>query len=310
MSLRVRIGTRGSPLAMYQALLAESELKKAFPAVEVELVKIRTKGDVVQQGAIASIGRGIFTREIEETLLRGEVDLAVHSAKDLETELPEGLVIGAVLEREDPHDCLITLDRCKFDELPRKAKIGTSSLRRRAQLLHVRPDLNVADLRGNVDTRLKKLESGEFDGIIMAAAGMKRLGFSGLISEILTEEKMLPQAAQGAIAVQVREDDEKMREITRSVNHEKSFFQVEAERAFLRTLHGGCQIPVGVKSCFNGNHFYMRAAVFSLDGKKAVRDELSGPKEKANELSIQLAEKLLLHGAREILEEIRLTMNG
>jgi len=305
MSSPVRIGTRGSKLAMVQALLVESRIKKMFPDVKIEIIKIKTKGDAVQQGAISSIGRGIFTREIEEALLRREIDLAVHSAKDLETELPKGLIIGAVLEREDARDCLITLDRRKFNDLPREAKIGTSSLRRKAQLLHVRPDLNVVDLRGNVDTRLKKLESGEFEGIVMAAAGIKRLGLSALITEILDETKMLPQAAQGAIALEIRSDDSNMQAMMKTINHEKSFLQTEAERAFLRTLHGGCQIPVGIKSDLNEKNFHIKAAVFSLDGKKAVRNELSGPKEKAKELGVQLAEKLLLQGAREILEEIR-----
>lgn len=305
MNSAVRIGTRGSSLAMYQANLVKLQLEKAYPGLQIELVKIKTKGDANQQGAIASIGRGIFTREIEEALLRREVDLAVHSAKDLETELPKGLTIGAVLEREDARDCLITLDRRKFGDLPRKAKIGTSSLRRKAQLLHLRPDFNVADLRGNVDTRVKKLESGEFEAIVMAAAGIKRLGLSSLITEILDDSKMLPQAAQGAIAVELRQGDQKARDLVKLINHEKSFLQAEAERAFLRTLHGGCQIPVGVKSDFNQTHFHMKAAVFSLDGKKAVRNELSGPREKAKELGIQLAEKLLSQGAREILEDVR-----
>lgn len=290
---------------MVQALLVKSQIEEAFQPVKIEIVKIKTKGDAVQQGAISSIGRGIFTREIEEALLRYEVDLAVHSAKDLETELPKGLTIGAVLEREDSRDCLITLDRLKFNDLPRQAKIGTSSLRRKAQLLHARPDLNVVDLRGNVDTRLKKLESGDFEGIVMATAGIKRLGLSALISEILDEAKMLPQAAQGAIAVEIRQDDAKMHGMMEAINHEKSFVQTEAEWAFLRTLHGGCQIPAGVKSELSEKSFHIKAAVFSLDGKKAVRGEISGPKEKAKELGIQLAEKLLSQGAREILEGIR-----
>lgn len=290
---------------MYQANLVSSLIRKKFPAAAVEIVKIKTKGDAVQSAAIASIGRGIFTREIEEALLRGEIDLAVHSSKDLETELPEGLVIGAVLEREDSRDCLIAKDKRKFSDLGKQAKIGTSSLRRKAQLLNARPDLSVLELRGNVDTRLKKLELGEFDAIVMAAAGMNRLGLTDKISEILNETKMLPQAGQGAIAVEIRKDDVKALEIVKAINHEKSFLQIEAERAFLRTLHGGCQIPAGVTSKLEKNDFKMKAAVFSLDGKKAVRGEISGVKEKAKELAAQLAEKLLAQGAREILEDIR-----
>ena len=307
MMSRVRIGTRGSKLALYQAALVESRLNEKHASLVTELVKIKTKGDAVHQGGIAEIGRGIFTREIEEALLAGTVDLAVHSAKDLETELPKGLAIGAVLEREDPRDCLVTLRGRKLKDLAPGSKIGTSSLRRRAQLKHLRPDLAVVDLRGNVDTRLKKLEAGECDGMVMAAAGLNRLGLSNLVSEIFHALEFLPQASQGAIAVEFRETDTRMQTLVESINHPASLRLAEAERSFLRTLHGGCQIPAGISSRIENGELHLEGAVFSLDGSKMIRQKISGAETRAVECAIQLANQILDQGGREILNDIRKT---
>ncbi len=290
---------------MYQAVLVESKLKEFFPMMTTEVIKIKTKGDMIRRGGISTIGRGIFTREIEDALLAQKIDLAVHSAKDLETELPAGLMIGAILEREDPRDCLVTIDKRKFSELTRQAKIGTSSLRRRAQLKRIRPDLNIVDLRGNVDTRIRKLQAGEFEGMVLALAGLSRLGLTTMMSEAFDASQFLPQAAQGSIAVEVRLDDQEMKKVVKTLNHETSFIQTEAERNFLKTLHGGCQIPIGVTSRIDGDTIYLEGAVFSLDGSKEVRDQLSGSLQNANEIGTRLARKLLDSGGREILDEIR-----
>lgn len=310
MSPAIRIGTRGSLLATYQAILVQAKLKESYSLVPFEIVKIKTSGDMIRRGGISSIGRGIFTREIEEALLRKEIDLAVHSAKDMETNSPEGLLLGAVLEREDARDCLITIDGRKFRDLTREAKVGTSSLRRKAQLKKLRPDLKVVEIRGNVETRLKKLEAGEYEAIVMAAAGLNRLGFSARASEIFDEALFLPQAAQGAIAVQVRSDDTEAKKMANCLNHEKSFLQVTAERSFLRTLHGGCQVPVGVRSWLDDKTLHMDGAIFSLDGTREVRSEVSGENGKAELLGLQLGESLLSSGGRELLDEIRRMVEG
>lgn len=310
MNRHFRIGSRGSKLALYQTALVQAKLKASFPAGTFEIIQIKTKGDQVQKGSLSSIGRGIFTREIEEALLKGEVDLAVHSAKDLETELPSGLMIGALLEREDSRDALLALHGKKLNELKPRAKIGTSSLRRKSQIARLRPDLETADLRGNVETRIRKMEKGEFDGIVMAAAGINRLGFANLISEIFDETRFLPQAGQGAIAVQVRKSDTAIQEAVLPISHKETFIRVETERSFLGALNGGCQVPIGVASRIQNDTLHLEGAVFSLDGKREVRDQMSGSVERAKGIGISLANRILEAGGGEILEEIRKTLDG
>jgi hydroxymethylbilane synthase len=305
----IRIGTRGSKLALYQAELVGGKLKLHFPMLEVETVKIHTKGDMIRRGGIGSIGRGIFTREIEEALLRGEVDIAVHSAKDLETTLPEGLELGAILEREDPSDCLSAGDRKTLKELKPGARIGTSSLRRKAQLKKLRNDLDLFDLRGNIDSRLGKIGQGQCDGIAAAYAGFKRLGLTNFVTEVFDPETFLPQAGQGAVAVEIRRNDSETRELVHSVNHEQSFRSILAERSFLHRLQGGCQIPAGIYSKINGAGIILKGAVFSLDGAREVLDSIAGPVSDGEQLGALLADQILAAGGRKILDEIRSIAN-
>lgn len=305
MKSHIRIGTRGSALAMYQAVLVESKLKHFFPMLSIEIIKIKTKGDMIRRGGLSAIGRGIFTREIEEALLRNEVDLAVHSGKDLESELPNGLELGAILEREDSRDCLIATHNRKMKDFKPGAKIGTSSLRRKAQLKRLNPRFEILDLRGNVDSRVKKVQAGEYDGIVLAAAGVNRLGLKDSVSEILDSSQFLPQAAQGAIAVEIRVNDPETKELVSSLNHEESFVQVRAERSFLRALHGGCQVPIGIASRLEQSTLSLEGAVFSLDGSQEIRNKISGLAHQAEILGKQLAGMILDSGGDDILREVR-----
>ncbi|MBI4388299.1 MAG: hydroxymethylbilane synthase [Candidatus Omnitrophica bacterium] len=310
MKSHLRIGSRGSTLAMYQAVLVQSRLKELYPMITSEIIKIKTKGDMIRRGGLSSIGRGIFTREIEDALLRDEVDLAVHSAKDLETELSKGLAIGAILEREDARDCLVAKKKQKLKELKPGSKIGTSSLRRKAQLKRMRPDLEIVDLRGNVDTRLAKVESGHCSGIILAVAGINRLGRASVVSEIFDPLQFLPQAAQGSIAVEIRESDQEIKGVVKAMNHLPSARCTEAERSFLRTLHGGCQVPIGIASWEEAGTIFLKGGVFSMDGAKALIQQTSGSLEKANELGCSLAKEILAAGGHEILDDIRRALDA
>ena len=301
----IKIGTRGSKLALCQTELIASKLKVHFPFLQIELVKIHTKGDKVQHSNFEALGPGVFTREIENALLNGEVDLAVHSAKDLATELPEGLVLGAVSEREDSRDCLVTREAKTLKTLPRGARIGTSSLRRRAQLKKLRPDLEILDIRGNVDTRLKKINDGDYDGMVVAYAGLKRLGLSNVVTEVFDEENFLPQAGQGALAVQIRKGDRESQELVKPINHETSYFRILAERSFLRRLQGGCQVPAGVTSKIEKEVIHLKATIFSADGKHSVTDVGSDSISNLEKTGILLAEKLLRNGGEEILKLVR-----
>jgi hydroxymethylbilane synthase len=309
MKSTVKIGTRGSALALYQSELVRSELKKFFPLIKFELVKIRTKGDAVRRGALLDIGPGIFTREIEEALLRREIDLAVHSAKDLASVLPEGLLIGAILKRDDSRDCLVARGKKNLRELAASAKIGTSSLRRKAQLKRLRPDLEFRDMRGNVDTRMEKIKQGELDAMVIAYAGLKRLGLGHYATDIFDPEIFLPQAGQGALAVEMRADDSKACEIVKPLNDELSAICIFGERSFLKRIEGGCQVPAGIHSQAEGQTIRLKGAIFSLDGEREAKNSVSGPLKEADELGHQLAETLLTSGGAEILEEIRNAKN-
>jgi len=309
------IATRGSKLAMWQAEWVRSCLMDLEPSLKVEIKKIKTTGDKILDVPLAKVGgKGLFVKEIEEALLRGDADLAVHSMKDVPTELPGGLHISAICKREDPRDAFISrrnnggFEIDGFESLPDGAHIGTSSLRRISQILNRRPDLRISTLRGNVDTRIRKLDDGEFDAIILAVAGVKRLGRQDRITQVLPIEISLPAIGQGAVGIECRVDDEFTNSIVSKLNHEDTAICVMAERAFLRRLEGGCQVPIGAHAIIV--HDSVRAQirveglVGSLGGETIVRDSISGSIDDAEDIGIELAERLLDAGAREILEEV------
>ena len=298
----MKIGTRGSQLALWQAQFVANEIQKNFPDLEIELVKISTKGDRILNSPLSKIGgKGLFTKEIESQILSGQIDLAVHSLKDLPTKIPDGLSIGAITRREDPRDCLVSKFK-SLENLPPKSRIGTSSLRRRAQILNLRPDLIVEDLRGNVQTRLSKLDS--LDGIILAVAGLTRLELADRITEIFSTDRFLPAVGQGALAIEIRSNDSETRKIVETLNHEKTSIETQAERSFLDVIGGSCQIPVGVFAKIFGDQIEIDALISSIDGKKFVRDRVIGNKKNSREIGSSLADKLLLAGGSEILREI------
>ena len=306
------IGTRSSKLALWQAEYIQSRLEEQYPGLKVELKKMTTKGDKILDAPLAKIGgKGLFTKELEMDMLSGGIDLAVHSLKDMPTELPAGLCLTAVTKRFDPGDAVVSPEFKTLENLPQGAKVGTSSLRRKAQLLHVRPDLNICDLRGNVNTRLAKLESENFAAIILAVAGLKRLGFGDRITEVLPREMVLPAVGQGALAIETRADDTDMRELLAFLNDEATVQCTRAERAFLGRVEGGCQVPVGVYAvpAAQPEHIVVEAVIASLDGQRLYRDKISGKACEAEALGVELAEKLLAAGGEEILQEIGLLQN-
>ena len=292
----LKIGTRQSKLALWQSLHVADRLKKSHPELEIELVKIVTKGDKVLDAPLAKIGgKGLFTKELERALLDGSIDIAVHSLKDLPTVLPAGLIIGAVTQRAETKDALVSEKYASLKALPFGAKVGTSSLRRRAQLLALRPDLNVVDVRGNVDTRLQKVSDGHLDALILAAAGLQRLGYEKKIKEILPYDLMLPAVGQGALAAECRAADEETLELLA--------LATAAERAFLALIGGGCQVPVGVHASLIGEKIILTALIASLDGKKAIKRKTEGAALCGKELAEKLAEEMLSAGGRDILRE-------
>jgi len=301
----VVIGTRGSKLALWQAEWVYARLRELEPALAVSLKRIKTTGDKILDTPLATIGgKGLFVKEIEEALLRGEIDLAVHSMKDVPTRLPAELEILAIPEREDPRDVLITLNKVSLERLVPGSRIGTSSLRRQAQLLHYRPDLSIQILRGNLDTRLRKLEAGEYDGIILAAAGIKRLGWSEYVTEYLSPDVCLPAIGQGALALEGRADDGFVREVVARLDHHPTRTAVTAERALLERLEGGCQVPIAAHAAITNGIMTLSALIAGVDGRRLVRDSLEGPMHDAHWLGVRLAERLLAHGGDEILKEI------
>ncbi len=301
----ITIATRGSMLALWQANHIKDSIEKEYPGTTVELLKIKTTGDKILDVPLAKVGgKGLFTKEIEEALLDGRADLAVHSLKDVPTEFPDGLSLTAYTERQDATDALISNGHKKLTELKDGAKIGSSSLRRRCQLLKVRPDLNIVDLRGNLDTRLKKVESGEYDAIILASSGMKRLGWEGRITECLSTETLLPAIGQGALGIETRTDDAEMKDLLAFLNHKETSVAVIAERALLRKLEGGCQVPIASYGEVEGDTLRLRGLVGSLDGKTFISDELKGNISDPEGLGVKLAESLLDKGAGEILDEV------
>ena len=299
----IRIGTRRSPLALAQAEWVRGRIRERHPRAGVEVVPIRTSGDRFQDLPIEKIGaKGVFIKEIEEALLEGGIDVAVHSMKDLPTETPEGLAIAAVPEREDPRDVMVSRVAASLAELPAGARVGTGSLRRRAQALNQRPDLVVAPIRGNVDTRLAKLERGEVDALLLALAGMKRLGREREATQALSPEMWLSAVGQGALGLETRRDEV---ERLRFLNHEESALEVEAERAFLRRLEGGCQVPVGARAVAGRAGVTLAGMVAEASGRTLFRGEISGARAEAASLGVELAERLLEQGAGAVLEEAR-----
>ncbi|MDE3169492.1 MAG: hydroxymethylbilane synthase [Acidobacteriota bacterium] len=306
---RLRIGTRGSALALWQANFIADQLKQSAN-VETEIVRIRTSGDHWQSASVAkplaefgaeAVSKGIFIKELEDALLAGSVDLAVHSMKDVPTETPAGLAFPAITRREDPRDCLISRGGRTLQTLPHASRVGTSSLRRQAQLRHHRPDLEVVDVRGNVDTRIKKLESGEFDAIVLALAGVTRLGLNAKITQILDDEIMLPAVGQGALGIETRADDMETQRLIAALDHAETRACVTAERAVLRKLQGGCQIPLGALACVRGDRLHLEAAVFSPRGSEHVQSSDEGPVSDSAALGERLGAALLEAGADNIL---------
>ena len=303
---KINIGTRSSQLAMWQAEAVREALMESFPDTLVEIVPISTKGDAVLDVALSKIGdKGLFTKEIENALLDGAVDVAVHSLKDLPTLLPEGLRLGGVLPRGEVRDVLVSRDGRGLSELTSADKIGTSSLRRQAQLLHFNPELQVVDIRGNVNTRLRKMEEGHCDAMIMAGAGFIRLGLEERITEFLPVEVMLPAVSQGAVAMEIRDNDPEMAEIIAQITDSETLLTTTAERVFLKTIEGGCQVPVACYSELDGEKITLTGLVASVDGSRLLKESVTCSLEDANASAQELAQKLLSSGGREILGQIR-----
>jgi hydroxymethylbilane synthase len=347
---KISIGTRGSKLALWQAEWIKSELKKLYPDLEIELIKIKTTGDKILDVPLAKVGgKGLFVKEIEEALLRHEADIAVHSMKDVPTEFPDGLHLAVICEREDPRDAFILskksnapfpppskggrrgITRSIIYYLPNGAKIGTSSLRRSCQLLNNRPDLKIEQLRGNLDTRFRKLDEGQFDAIILAAAGIKRLGLDERISEILSPEISLPAIGQGAIGIECRIDDKFINKLIAPLNHPETSICVKAERAYLERLEGGCQVPIAAYARIVNQKSYpsfppsskgrreeindsslitpnskliMDGLVGSITGDRIIKGDIEGRPGHAESLGITLAEDVLSRGAKDLLDEV------
>ncbi|MBQ6975397.1 MAG: hydroxymethylbilane synthase [Selenomonadaceae bacterium] len=295
---KVKIGTRGSQLAIWQANFIASKL--AEKNIDVEIVKVQTQGDKILDAPLAKIGgKGLFTKELERQLSDGKINIAVHSLKDVPTELDAAFKIAAITKRENPFDAFVSNKFSNFDELPEGAIIGTSSLRRAAQILMLRPDLQIKNLRGNVDTRLKKLDANEFDAIILAAAGLKRLGHGERIRQTLTQ--IIPAAGQGALAVEIRADDEKTFDAIKFLNDFETCAATKIERDFLQVIGGGCQIPVGIYAAVDGEKISARAVIASIDGKNFVKDFATDTLKNIDDFGKNFAEKLLSSGGAKIL---------
>ncbi len=304
----IRIGTRSSPLALWQAQWVKGRLEQQWPALRVELVPVKTSGDRFQNISLSRIGgKGLFVKEIEEALQAGRVDLAVHSVKDVPAVLPAGLTLSVIPRREDPRDVLIASNGETLDELPAGTRVGTSSLRRQALLLHLRPDLHIAMLRGNVETRLRKQRDGEVDATILAAAGLKRLGLMPARSHILDEQIFVPAVGQGALGIETC-DDADIGAFLRPLHHVETALAVTAERAFLGRMGGSCRTPLAAQATVRAEGVTLVALIASPDGQVVLRGQEHGPAETAEQLGIRLAERLLAQGGNEIL--VRLEQEG
>ncbi|ELL4669878.1 hydroxymethylbilane synthase [Vibrio fluvialis] len=301
----IRIATRQSPLALWQAHYVKDALQAAHPGLEVELVTMVTRGDVILDTPLAKVGgKGLFVKELEVAMLEGRADLAVHSMKDVPVDFPEGLGLVTICEREDPRDAFVSNTYASLDELPNGAIVGTCSLRRQCQLKEARPDLVIKELRGNVGTRLGKLDAGEFDAIILAAAGLKRLKLEQRIRSFIEPEQSLPAVGQGAVGIECRLDDARLRELLAPLSHAETTDRVLCERAMNLTLEGGCQVPIGSYALLEGDDLWLRALVGEPDGSHIVRGEIRGPRQDAERLGVELANQLLANGARDILTKL------
>ncbi|MBF0180351.1 MAG: hydroxymethylbilane synthase [Magnetococcales bacterium] len=311
MKTHLKIGTRGSALALWQARWAQTLLERTNPGLSVELVIIKTRGDIILDVPLAKVGgKGLFVKELEEALLDGRVDLAVHSMKDVPAEFPEGLGLAVVLEREDPRDVLLSVRYHSLEELPHGAKVGSSSLRRQSQLWHLRSDLEIFPLRGNVNTRIAKLEAGEFDAIVLAAAGVKRLGMTERVVHYFDPEVMIPANGQGAVGIESRLDDEETNQLLAPLDHEVSRIAVAAERAFLRELEGGCQVPIAGHAVWRGDGLRLLGRVGSVDGRELLTQEKLGSPKDPERLGRDLARELLAMGADRLLAAAYPTETG
>ncbi len=301
----LRIATRKSPLALWQAEFVRDSLIQHYPDLQVELVKMVTQGDKILDTPLAKVGgKGLFVKELEQGMLRDEVDIAVHSMKDVPVELPEGLHLSVICEREDPRDAFVSNHFASLESLPQGARVGTSSLRRQTQLKAIRPDLKILDLRGNVNTRLKKLDDGQYDAIILAAAGLIRLGFDERIKQAIDSTVSLPAIGQGAVGIECRSDDKAINELISILNHPQTRICVMAERAMNTRLEGGCQVPIGGYAILEGDELYMRGLVGKPDGSEVVRGEIRGKPEDAQTMGTALADDLLSRGADVILKDV------
>ena len=305
MMMTLKIATRKSPLALWQAEHIRARLQELHPGLTVELVTFVTQGDKILDTPLAKIGgKGLFVKELEAALLDGRADLAVHSMKDVPMHLPTGLSLPVICEREDPCDAFVSNRFEGFEQLPKGATVGTSSLRRKTQILKARPDLNILDLRGNVGTRLSKLDAGEYDAIILASAGLKRLGLSERITHTLSPELSLPAVGQGALGLECRTDDQAILDLISPLQHEQTSICVRAERAFNSHLEGGCQVPIAAYATLENGQLQLEGRVGSVDGLILLSSQVSGQPEHAEQLGIELAENLLSQGAGELLKAL------
>ena len=309
-SRKLVIGSRGSKLALWQSEHIAASLESHFD-LDIEIKKIKTQGDIILDTPLAKIGgKGLFVKEIETALSEGKIDLAVHSMKDVPTEFPKGLIIGAMTKRVDARDVLISKNNVSLKDLPQGAIVGTSSLRRQSQLLRARPDLKMKDVRGNLDTRLRKMKEGQFDAMILAAAGLDRLEVDDVITERISPEVMLSAVGQGSIGIEIRKDDKEVADYVSVLNDGPTFACITAERALLAQLEGGCQVPIGAFGKIEGDELVLKAIVAGLDGKMFFKDQLAGPPEEANAIGYKLAVRLSDAGADAILADIRATFSA
>ncbi len=309
----IRIGSRKSQLALVQTYWVQEQLQKIFPDRNFEVHTMSTQGDKILDVALAKIGdKGLFTKELEQSMLNQEIDLAVHSLKDLPTRLPAGLILGAITEREDPADALVVRQQFQGNTLatlPPGSVVGTSSLRRLAQLRHHYPHLQFKDIRGNLNTRLAKLDAGEYDALVLAVAGLQRLGMGDRIHQIISPEISLHAVGQGALGIECREDDPEILDLLKALEHQPTAQCCLAERAFLRELEGGCQVPIGVNTSFDGSILLLRGVIASVDGQRLVQGQIKGSAQQSEVLGQQLARQLKSQGATEILAEIFAQIN-
>lgn len=303
--MNLKIGTRGSKLALTQTNFVAEKLKKAIPDADIEICVIKTSGDIMQDVSLLTIGgQGVFVKEIEEALLSASIDLAVHSMKDVPGETPDDLIFAAILPREDVRDVLVARDNIKMEFMPKGAKIGTGSQRRGAQIKSLLPDVNIVPLRGNLDTRLKKIETENLTGVILAAAGMKRMGLAQRITQFLPVETMLPAVGQGALGLQIRKTDIELAKACAALNDAATAAEVEAERSFLRTLGGGCRLPIAALGKLEKGRLSLEGMIAAPNGTTIIRDTISGTREEAKELGKRLAESIMEKGGKKLLDLI------